>query len=151
MVRRPPLLLLSVAVLATVDGQLVPYVPDRPHRLTMTAMVAYVNKTFGPTQRCLKVMTDDTAVAAAILAMLYDRVTATRTVELLDELSGPDDRTSYCAAYVVIGCQLTTIDRYLERFKNSAAQRMLIVVVQSRKYIKPFLKVRLLYNKYTIF
>jgi hypothetical protein len=49
----------------------------------------------------------------------------------------------FCSAYVVVGRHLETIDKYFEYFKSDAAERMLVIVVQDRKYIKPFIKVSL--------
>lgn len=44
-----------------------------PHRLTATALQTYVDKTFGPYQRCLTVASEDTAEAIAIVATLHRR------------------------------------------------------------------------------
>lgn len=147
-----------------VDGRLAPYVPEWPHRLTSAALAAYVNQTFGPHQRCLNVAFDDTAEAAAIVAMLYCHrlyrqprewdsgaggqsnhengmiaaVTA-RTIELNESWDGPAALS--CSAYVVVGRRLDVVISHLENFRNGASERMLVVVVQNRKYIKPFMKV----------
>lgn len=155
----------AIGLLRTaVDGRLAPYAPEWPHRLTSAALAAYVNQTFGPHQRCLNVAFDDTAEAAAIVAMLYCHrlyrqprewdsgtggrpnhedsmiaaVTA-RTIELNESLGGPSAVS--CSAYVVVGRRLDVVMNHLENFRNGAAERMLVVVVQNRKYIKPFMKV----------
>ncbi|XP_060847850.1 uncharacterized protein LOC132927356 [Rhopalosiphum padi] len=139
-----------VGILVSATGRLAPYAPDWPHRLTAATLTAYVNKTFGPLQRCLKVAADDTAEAAAIVAMLYSQRDSdgagghpsdvqnvpARTIALV--ASG--NITVFCSAYVVVGRHLETIDKYFEYFKSDAAERMLVVVVQDRKYIKPFIK-----------
>jgi len=96
------------------------------------------------------VAADDTNEAAAIVAMLYpqrDNVSAgghpsdvdvpTRTIAL----DACGDVPVICTAYMVIGRRLETIEKYFEYFRSDAAERMLVVVVQSRKYIKPFIKV----------
>lgn len=141
-----------IGILVSAAGRLAPYAPDWPHQLTTATLTAYVNKTFGPLQRCLKVAADDTAEAAAIVAMLYpqrdnngaggrpcDADAHTRTIALV----APDGVSAVCSAYVVIGRRLETIDRYFDYFRSDAAERMLVVVVQNRKYIKPFIKVSL--------
>jgi len=142
-----------VGILMSATGRLAPYAPDWPHRLTAATLTAYVNKTFGPLQRCLKVAADDTAEAAAIVAMLYSQRDSdgaggrpsdvqdvpARTIALV--ASG--NISVFCSAYVVVGRHLETIDKYFEYFKSDAAERMLVVVVQDRKYIKPFIKVSL--------
>lgn len=138
----------------SVNGRLVPYVGYWPHRLTAAALTAYVNKTFGPLQQCLIVAADDTDEAATIVAMLYhhhwphrdnlsasgrpsDVVGRIRTIVL--DASG--DVPAFCTAYVVVGRRLEVIEKYFEYFRSGAAERMLVVVVQSKKYIKPFIKV----------
>jgi len=139
-----------IGFLVPASGRLTPYVLDLPHRLTTATLTAYVNKTFGPLQRCLKVAADDTDEAAAIVAMLYpqrdndsagghssDVDAPTRTIAL--DIRG--DVSVFCTAYMVIGRRLETIEKYFEYFRNDVAERMLVVIVQSRKYIKPFIKV----------
>lgn len=147
-----------------VNGRLAPYVVEWPHRLNSAALAAYVNQTFGSHQRCLNVAFDDTAEAAAIVAMLYCHrlyrqprerdsgaggqpnhengliaaVTA-RTIELNESWDGP--AAVSCSAYVVVGRRLDVVMNHMENFRNGAAERMLVVVVQNRKYIKPFMKV----------
>lgn len=110
-----------------------------PHRLTTDALSAYLNKTFGPLQRCLKVAFDDSAEASAIAAMFHHETTANacRTIDLDDTGDGP----IFCPAYVVVGRHLEVVERFMENFRNSAAERMLVIIVQDRKYIKPFIKV----------
>ncbi|XP_026820069.1 uncharacterized protein LOC113558742 [Rhopalosiphum maidis] len=139
-----------VGILVSAIGRLAPYAPNWPHRLTTATLTAYVNKTFGPLQRCLKVAADDTAEAAAIVAMLYSQRDSdgagghpsyvqdvpARTIALV--ASG--NVSEFCSAYVVVGRHLETIDKYFEYFRSDAAERMLVVVVQDRKYIKPFIK-----------
>jgi len=143
-------LVMLIGFLSPASGRLTPYVPDWPHRLTNAALTAYVNKTFGPLQRCLKVAADDTAEAAAIVAMLYpqwvndsagghqsDADTPTRTIAL----HAYGDVPVFCTAYMVIGRRLETIEKYFDYFRSDTAERMLVVVIQSKKYIKPFIKV----------
>lgn len=133
-------------LLILVDGRLVPSKMNWPEfRLTATTLMMYVNKTFGHSQKCLKVAADNTVEATAILAMLNNgdgshsfNVTITRTIELDNLRNGP---TLHCPAYVVIGRQLGVIEEYMENFRSKAIERMLVVIVQSKKYIKPFIKV----------
>lgn len=143
-------LTMLIGFLSPASGRLAPYVSDWPHRLTKATLTAYVNKTFGPSQRCLKVAADDTAEAAAIVAMLYpqpvndsadghpsDADAPTRTIAL----DARGDVPVFCTAYVVIGRRLETIQKYFEYFRSDSAERMLVIVIQSKKYIKPFIKV----------
>lgn len=147
-----PITAVLIGILVSAAGRLAPYAPDWPHQLTAATLTAYVNKTFGPLQRCLKVAADDTAEAAAIVAMLYpqrdnngaggrpsDPDAHTRTIALV----ASDDVSVFCSAYVVIGRRLEMIDKYFDYFRSGAAERMLVVVVQNRKYIKPFIRVSL--------
>lgn len=143
-------LAMLIGFLSPASGRLVPYVPDWPHRLTKATLTGYVNKTFGPLQWCLKVAADDTAEAAAIVAMLHpQRVNdsagghssnanaPTRTIAL----DACGDVPVFCTAYMVIGRRLETIQKYFEYFRSDMAERMLVIVIQSKKYIKPFIKV----------
>jgi len=147
-----------IGFMVPASGRLAPYIPAWPHRLTRATLTAYVNKTFGPLQRCLKVAADDTDEAAAIVAMLYpqrdndsagghqfDVYSPTRTIAL----DAYGDVPVFCTAYMVIGRRLETIEKYFEYFRSDAAERMLVVVVQSRKYIKPFIKVSSTYVPFT--
>ncbi|XP_025191028.1 uncharacterized protein LOC112591428 [Melanaphis sacchari] len=141
--------LVGILMPAAAAGRLAPYAPEWPHRLTTATLTAYVNKTFGPLQRCLKVAADDTAEAAAIVAMLYpqrdnggaggrpsDVDVPVKTIALVTS----NDVSVFCSAYVVVGRRLDTIENYFEYFRSDAAERMLVVFLQSRNYIKPFIK-----------
>lgn len=109
------------------------------YQLTATALSAYVNKTFGPSQRCLKIAFDDSVESSAIAAMFHDSDCGAtcRTIDLDDTGDGP----IFCPAYVVVGRQQKAVERFMENFRYSAAERMLVIIVQHRKYIKPFIKV----------
>lgn len=144
---------------ATVDGRLTSYATATgwaTRRLNASTLNAYVDKTFGRSQRCLKVAADDTAEAAAIVAALNrhrlpppgwrdEDATAVhaRTIELDDSAS--DGGSASCLAYVVVGRQLPTVEKFMENFKSNAAERMLVVIVQKKKNIKPFIKVSIVY------
>lgn len=132
-------------LLHIVSGRLAPYAPDWPHQLTAATLMAYVNKTFGSSSRCLKVAVDGTAEAADVVTMLHHHKSATggvTTVVQTIELDGSAHGSSvFCPAYVVVGHRQAVVDKYLETFRNHAAERMLVIVFQTRKYIKPFIKV----------
>lgn len=139
-----------IGFLVPASGRLTPYVLDWPHRLTTATLTAYVNKTFGPLQRCLKVAADDTDEAAAIVAMLHPQRDNDSAGGHSSDVDAPirtialdayGDVPGFCTAYMVIGRRLETIEKYFEYFRSDVAERMLVVVVQSRKYIKPFIKV----------
>ncbi|KAL4105213.1 hypothetical protein QTP88_020478 [Uroleucon formosanum] len=139
-----------IGFLMPASGRLTPYVLDWPHRLTTATLTAYVNKTFGPLQRCLKVAADDTDEAAAIVAMLHPQRDNDSAGGHLSDVDAPTrtlaldaygDVPVFCTAYMVIGRRLETIEKYFEYFRSDVAERMLVVVVQNRKYIKPFIKV----------
>lgn len=134
----------------TVSGRLARYAPDWPHRLTASTLSAYVNKTFGPSSRCLKVAVDDTAEAAEVVTMLHHQqfstasidgggvTTVVRTIESDGSANGSP---VFCPAYVVVGRRQAVIEKHLETFKSHVAERMLVIVFQTRMYIKPFVKV----------
>lgn len=123
----------------------------RPHTvqlpLTRTAaLTSYVRKTFGTGQRCLKVAADDTAEAAVMVAALHgwpddaNRTVAAAvgwTIELDESGHGPEP----CAAYVVVGRRQTAVQQYMENFRDNGAERMLVVVAQISKHIKPYIEV----------
>lgn len=132
-------------LLQTVSGRLTPYAPDWPHQLTAATLMAYVNKTFGPSSRCLKVAIDGTTEAADVVTMLHHHqsteggvTTMVQTIELDWSAHGSP---VFCPAYVVIGHRQTVVDKYLETFKSHGAERMLVIVFQTREFIKPFIKV----------
>lgn len=144
-------------IMTSVHGRLGPYITPisrLPYRLTATALNSYVDRTFGQSMRCMKVAADDTAEAAAIVAALYQHrlllsewhndttvyATPARTIELDNDSAAEDGQTS-CLAYVVVGRQLSAVEKFMDNFRRNAAERMLVVIVQENKYIKPFVKV----------
>lgn len=152
-------------LLAAIDCRLSPFAPDWRHRLTEDALAAYINQTFGPHQRCLKVASDDTTEAASIVAMLYHHrrpriwdgrsqsdyedsygltvaTAVTRTIELDESWNDPAATAVSCPAFVIVGRRLDVIKRLMENFRKATTERMLMVILQRRKYIKPFTKVR---------
>lgn len=153
-------------LLAAVDCRLSPFAPDWQHRLTEDALAAYVNQTFGPHQQCLKVASDDTTEAASIVAMLYHprrprvwdggsqsdykdsygvsvATAVTRTIELVELWNDPSTtEVLSCPAFVIVGRRLDVVKRHMENFRKATTERVLMVVLQRRKYIKPFTKVR---------
>lgn len=147
----------AMALLATADrAGPGPHVPDRPHRLTAAVLTAYVNKTFGPSQRCLRVVVaDDTAETAAVVAMLHGRdhqrprrddgraTTTTTSVARSIELDGSvaaGDGPVFCQAYVVVGSRPSVVEKCFDKFRNTnTAHRMLAIVMQNNDFIEPFI------------
>lgn len=142
------------------DGGLGPHVQDRPHRLTAAKLTAYADKTFGPSQRCLRVVVaDDTAGTAAIVAMLHghdrrprgedeigsDWTTTSsviRSIELNELVAAADDGPVSCQAHVVVGIRPSAVEKCFDDFRRTdSAHRMLAIVVQDNDLIEPFIKV----------